>query len=199
MSKLPIGPVGIVVIPSSDVMFEPWNDQEIASGWSPLVTMQETCANDPSSIISWPKLSGRRFGGSDQTKVISCERNIFKTAKTQCLSVMRLHSPLTFNSTVSMRIPAIFDALQVYVPLCLWPTDGMTSMLPLPPIGVVTMPRSEVIFDPWNDHAMERGSSPRRTIQETWAKSPSLITAAPNERGNISGGSKMEREIEVNC
>ena len=52
MSKLPIGPVGIVVIPSSDVMFDPWNDQEIASGWSPLVTMQETCANDPSSIIS---------------------------------------------------------------------------------------------------------------------------------------------------
>ena len=117
----------------------------------------------------------------------------------QCLPVMRLHSPLTFSSTVSMRIPAIFDALQVYVPLCLWPTEGITSMLPLPPIGVVTMPRSEVIFDPWNDHAMERGSSPRRTIHDTWAKSPSLITAAPNERGNISGGSKMEKEIGVNC
>ena len=79
MSKLPIGPVGIVLIPSSDVMFDPWNDQEIASGWSPLVTMQETCANDPSSIISWPKLSGSKFGGSGETKVISCERNIFKT------------------------------------------------------------------------------------------------------------------------
>ena len=42
MSRLAVGPVGIVVIPSSDVMFDPWNDQEIASGWSPLVTMQET-------------------------------------------------------------------------------------------------------------------------------------------------------------
>ena len=80
MSKLPIGPVGIVVIPSSDVMFDPWNDQEIANGWSPLVTMQETCANDPSSIISWPKFSGSKFGGSGETKVRSCERNIFKTS-----------------------------------------------------------------------------------------------------------------------
>ena len=42
MSKLPIGPVGIVVIPSSDVMLDPWNDQVITSGWSPLVTMHET-------------------------------------------------------------------------------------------------------------------------------------------------------------
>ena len=71
-------------------------------------------------------------------------------------------------------------------------------MLPLPPIGVVTIPRSDVMFEPWKDQAMESGSSPRRTMQETWAKSPSLITAAPNERGNISGGSKMEWEIEVN-
>ena len=81
MSKLPIGPVGIVVIPRSDVMFDPWNDQEIASGWSPLVTMQETWANDPSSIISWPKLSGSKFGGSDKTKAVSYHRNIFKTIK----------------------------------------------------------------------------------------------------------------------
>lgn len=81
MSRLANGPVGIVVIPRSDVMFDPWNDQEIASGWSPLVTMQETWANDPSSIISWPKLSGSKFGGSDKTKVVSCHRNIFKTIK----------------------------------------------------------------------------------------------------------------------
>ena len=64
-------------------------------------------------------------------------------------------------------------------------------MLPRPPIGVVRMPSSEVIFDPWKDHEMVSGSSPRRTMQDTWAKSPSLITEAPNERGNISGGSRV--------
>ena len=79
MSKLPIGPVGIVVMPNSEVMFDPWNDQEIASGWSPLVTMQESCANDPSSIISWPKLSGSKFGGSDKTKVVKVvKKNVFE-------------------------------------------------------------------------------------------------------------------------
>ena len=80
MSKLPMGPVGIVVIPSSEVMFDPWNDQEISSGWSPLVTMQETCANDPSSIISWPKLSGSKFGGCDVDKSFKVQTNYFQSS-----------------------------------------------------------------------------------------------------------------------
>ena len=32
MRRLPMGPVGIVVMPKSEVMFEPWKDQEILSG-----------------------------------------------------------------------------------------------------------------------------------------------------------------------
>ena len=65
MSKLPRGPVGIVVIPRSEVIFEPWKDQEIERGWSPLFTMHETWANDPSSMTSSPKERGSRFGGSE--------------------------------------------------------------------------------------------------------------------------------------
>ena len=32
ISRLPMGPVGMVVMPSSEVMFDPWNDQEMVSG-----------------------------------------------------------------------------------------------------------------------------------------------------------------------
>ena len=44
MSRLPLGPVGIVGMPRSEVMLDPWNDHEIERGWSPLFTMQETWA-----------------------------------------------------------------------------------------------------------------------------------------------------------
>ena len=71
MRRLPMGPVGMVVMPRSEVMLEPWNDQVMVRGWSPLVTMQETCANDPSSMISWPKLRGSKFGGSDEDNNIN--------------------------------------------------------------------------------------------------------------------------------
>ena len=64
MSRLPLGPVGIVGMPRSEVMLDPWNAHEIERGWSPLFTMQETWANEPSSITSRPNVSGRRCGGS---------------------------------------------------------------------------------------------------------------------------------------
>ena len=32
MRRLPMGPVGIVVIPRSDVMLDPWKDHDIVSG-----------------------------------------------------------------------------------------------------------------------------------------------------------------------
>ena len=70
MSKLPRGPVGIVVIPRSEVIFEPWKDQEIERGWSPLLTMQDTWAKEPSSITSRPNDSGRRSGGSDKNNLM---------------------------------------------------------------------------------------------------------------------------------
>ena len=57
--------MGVVMIPRSDVMFDPWNDQEMERGWSPLFTMHETWANDPSSMTSSPNERGNRFGGSE--------------------------------------------------------------------------------------------------------------------------------------
>ena len=57
--------MGVVIMPRSDVMFDPWNDQEMERGWSPLFTMHETWANDPSSMTSRPNDKGSRFGGSE--------------------------------------------------------------------------------------------------------------------------------------
>ena len=57
--------MGVVIMPRSDVMFDPWKDQEMERGWSPLFTMHETWANDPSSMTSRPNDKGSRFGGSE--------------------------------------------------------------------------------------------------------------------------------------
>ena len=64
MRRLPIGPVGIVVMPRSDVMFDPWNDQDMVSGWSPCVTIHDTWAKAPSFMMFLPNERGRRSGGS---------------------------------------------------------------------------------------------------------------------------------------
>ena len=63
--ELPILPRGVVIMPRSDEISWPWKDQEMVRGWSPLVTMQDTWAKEPSSITSWPKLRGSKLGGSD--------------------------------------------------------------------------------------------------------------------------------------
>ena len=55
----------------------------------------------------------------------------------------------------------------MYVPLCLWLTDGIMSELPMVPIGMMVMPRSEVMLEPWKDQEIVRGWSPLLTIQET--------------------------------
>ena len=41
-SQVLIGSESFMEIPSSDVMLDPWKNQEIASDWSPFVTIQET-------------------------------------------------------------------------------------------------------------------------------------------------------------
>ena len=59
----------------------------------------------------------------------------------------------------------------------------------IPTIGVVTIPKLEEMASPWKDQDIFSGSSPFRTMQETWAKSPSFITSDPNVIGCISGAS----------
>ena len=66
MRALPWVPIGMVVMPRSEVMLEPWKDHEMVRGWSPFVTMQETWAKPPSSMTSLPKLRGSKSGGSEE-------------------------------------------------------------------------------------------------------------------------------------
>ena len=92
MRELPILPRGVVIMPRSDEISWPWKDQEMVRGWSPLVTMQDTWAKEPSSITSWPKLRGSKFGGSDEKNKLVftiSERSAFR----QCLP----HYPLMFT------------------------------------------------------------------------------------------------------
>ena len=70
MRELPILPRGVVIIPRSEEISCPWKDQEMVRGWSPLVTMQDTWANEPSSITSRPNVSGRRSGGSEKSNLM---------------------------------------------------------------------------------------------------------------------------------
>ena len=70
--------------------------------------------------------------------------------------------------------------------------------LPRFPSGVVTIPSSEVMLEPWKDQEMVRGWSPFLTMQDTCVKSPSFRMLPPNDRGDTSGGSKMEERLLKN-
>ena len=113
----------------SEEMTEPCSDQLSCRGSSPLLTMQTTWANSPSSMVSFPKVIGRISGGS----AIKTVRQIFldQQIKSQwyfvwfvslfvflnSASYPWLSSPLTFSSTLSDLDPAEFEAVQVYLPL----------------------------------------------------------------------------------
>ena len=92
MRELPILPRGVVIIPRSDEILCPWKDQEMLRGWSPLVTIQDTWANEPSSITSWPKLRGSKLGGSDEKNKLVFTIN-GRSAFCQCLP----NGPLMFT------------------------------------------------------------------------------------------------------
>ena len=64
MRELPRSPRGEMTIPSSEVMLDPWKDQAMVRGWSPFLTIQETCAKSPSFRTSPPNERGETSGGS---------------------------------------------------------------------------------------------------------------------------------------
>ena len=64
MRELPRRPRGETMIPSSEVMLDPWNDQEMVKGSSPFLTIHETCAKSPSFRTSPPNERGETSGGS---------------------------------------------------------------------------------------------------------------------------------------
>lgn len=88
--------------------------------------------------------------------------------------------------------PALFEAWQVYSPLCLYPTELKIRMLVLVPIIVVVRDGSEETTSPFRLHVIFSGSSPLLMEHVTWAYSPSLTTLLPKLKGTISGGSKIK-------
>jgi quinol monooxygenase YgiN len=63
------------------------------------------------------------------------------------------------------------------------------------PTCEVTIPKSVVMWLPWKDQEIVRGSSPSPTMQETWANAPSLRISAPNVKGITFGGSKTTEQL----
>ena len=100
--------------------------------------------------------------------------------------------PLTFKVAVCDVTPALFFAVQVYVPLCLYPTELIVSIDVLVPNDAVVRPGSEETMSPFKAQESVRGSSPFRTIQTSCANSPSSTTSLPNVSGNKIGGSKRK-------
>ena len=78
-------------------------------------------------------------------------------------------------------------AVQVYSPLCLYPTDAIVSMLVLVPNVAVESPGSEDTSSPLSDHLMVNGSSPLLTTQTSWANSPSSRISFPKDNGFREG------------
>ena len=98
---------------------------------------------------------------------------------------------MTFKIVDSKDVPASFLAIQVYFPLCLYPTDEIIKILVLTPIMVVVIAGSEEIVSPSKLHETERGKSPRLTLHVTCTNSPSSTESMPKENGVIRGGSEI--------
>ena len=122
-----------MVRPGSEEIVAPFNAQERTRGSSPLRTMQSNWANSPSSSTSLAKLNGTKLGGSKMKKCVVAiligQSNIDKLislilfqhiqAYLNLLTATSRILPLTFKVAVCDVTPALFLAVQVYVPLCL--------------------------------------------------------------------------------
>ena len=65
IKKLVLVPKLLVMIPESELMLIPWKVHRIDNGWSPAETLHSIWAEVPSSNVSWPKVMGTNFGGSE--------------------------------------------------------------------------------------------------------------------------------------
>lgn len=105
--------------------------------------------------------------------------------------------PLTTRWAEWVTEPAGLVALHVYWPTWLWLTAEMVSMLVLLPSIVVDKSGEEEMISPFKLQVIDKGSSPFRIIQTSWANSPSLTVSAPKEKGTISGGTASETILDV--
>ena len=91
IKELPRTPRGVMTIPSSEVMFDPWNDQEMARGWSPFLTMQDACAKSPSLRMSPPKDRGESSGGSADGEMRCKSKKNPNSLRTAVVQVLTRH------------------------------------------------------------------------------------------------------------
>ena len=99
--------------------------------------------------------------------------------------------PLTFSVADTSSVPASLEALHVYVPLCLYPTFVIISILALVPIMVVVTEGSDETTAPFRNQLIRKGSSPLRTKHVSCAMSPSFTESVPKLNGTICGGSEI--------
>ena len=102
MSRLPLGPVGIVGMPRSEVMLDPWNAHEIERG------------GPPCSRCKKLGQLGRRCGGSGRNNYwYELEKRFEEELYVPFWTPISIKLPFTLNWTVSLLTPAWFETLQV--------------------------------------------------------------------------------------
>ena len=173
MRMLVCKPIIVVVITGSDDIMSPFKLQVKESGLSPFATTHVSWVNSPWLTTSFPNEKGMISGGS-AIKYFQCQS---------------VYSPFTKSSAECVCVPALFVALQVYVPLCLYPTCVMVKMLAWVPSMVVVRAGSDETTSPFRLQVIETGLSPFLMLHIIMAVSPWLTAASPKENGTISGGS----------
>ena len=167
----------------------PCRDHFMDSGSSPCVTVQSICTNCPSFKMSDPSVRGMMTGGSVKTKSSIDAFGFHNPKPSSSISAnLFFQLPLTPRLVEKLATPALFLAVQVYLPPCILPTESILKKLARDPIGAVVIPRpppDSSLSDPWRLQEILRGISPELTMQEIWAYSPSSKTSFPKENGTI--------------
>ena len=92
-------------------------------GSSPLMTVQKSCLSSPMLTASSPNVKGRILGGSKYIYMIKKISSLFPVP----FCVLYIQLPLTLRSAECDVEPAVFLALQVYSPECLYDTEEIIS------------------------------------------------------------------------
>ena len=169
----------------SDDTESPCRDHFMDSGSSPCVTVQSICTNCPSFKMSDPSVRGMMTGGSVKIRCVSFHN---PKPSSSVSTTLFFQLPLTPRLVEKLATPALFLAVQVYLPPCMLPTESILKKLARDPIGAVVIPRPPPdisLSDPWRLQEILRGISPELTMQEIWAYSPSSKTSFPKENGTI--------------
>ena len=136
------------------------------------------------------KENGAIFGGSEENESHRWRHIYIFVTYLTCSSYYQV--PLTCSSADRDMLPALLEAVQVYVPLWRYPILLIMRTLIRVPSMVVVIEGSDDIISPFSDQCIFKGSSPFFTKQDSCVLSPSFIESYPKENGTSSGGSAIE-------